>query len=82
DKQRGRSLEVGEWQNEATNDKDPTKQDVLEKRTESATDYEKDELVEIATPHHEKLRRGDFIAVKFAFRIRLITGSFQIPLFG
>lgn len=42
DKQRGHQEKIGEWQDEATNEKNPTKQDVLEERTESAADYEKD----------------------------------------
>lgn len=42
DKQRGRRQEVGEWQNEARDNKNPTKQDLLEERTERSSEYEKD----------------------------------------
>ncbi len=42
DRQKGRRTEVGEWQNEATDQKSPSERETLEERTERSSDYEKD----------------------------------------
>lgn len=42
DRQKGRRTEVGEWQNEATDQENWTKQETLEERTEGVKEYEND----------------------------------------
>lgn len=53
DRQRGRRTEVGEWQNEATDQKNPTQRDTLEERTERSSEYEDD-----AREAQEMMKKG------------------------